>query len=772
MKIWKKLFNHSNKISKPNGRNLLLAICLLLFAVLPFRVGKADCGISTSPHYSFVHLDLLAWQSDYAPYLMGYQVINDIYALQQRDPQYDDNIGEWRGRFCDIPDSSDVEDLIYDATIDELTNLRDAASKRKRVESYQLQDNTFAQVLKENGCLETIDYLIFAKTCERYCVKSQDWSEIPKDQAQMFFLINRGRSEFRRTESPFLRLRYAYQILRLAHYAKDPQAVLRIWDDVIPKVERIRSIMNYWALGHKAGALKALGRRAEAAYLFGVVFRYCPSKRKQAFESFDIQNEKEWQDCLAFCKNPQERAALYAMRASQDKAHALDDMFQLYKLDPKNEHLDMLLIRETLRMEKIMLSSDYRTGKLDARTAKSTKEYLGQLIEFVTICANHGIVKNPALWRTTEGYLRLLDGDWQKALATLYEAKKTAGINDLLADQIENYVLLARIVGLHINYAQMDSSVNVIRASRAYASDPDFDPILHEKLAAIFRQSGSMGAAYLCEKSIGDLEKNPNMALIDDLIRLCQKPTKTMIEKELTTEGGKTIEPILWDLKGMYYLSRFQLEASAEAFNQVPPERRVRRYSPFADKIKDCVRCSSSDTAGLVDKYTFVRQMLDLQYKANAALEQAAPYYYKLGLGYYNMTYFGNSSGLADAFRDWRSWQSINQGRNVFSVRGNPLGNMEVLDCSVAKQYFELARQMSWNTDRELSAKAAFWAAKCEQNLFYISAESRYRTGSRLAPDVPPQYRTYFTLLRNYYGNTEFYKQAQTECKYFRFYTS
>ncbi|MBL7817190.1 MAG: hypothetical protein JNL70_21830, partial [Saprospiraceae bacterium] len=47
-----------------------------------------------------------------------------------------------------------------------------------------------------------------------------------------------------------------------------------------------------------------------------------------------------------------------------------------------------------------------------------------------------------------------------------------------------------------------------------------------------------------------------------------------------------------------------------------------------------------------------------------------------------------------------------------------------------------------------------------------------YRTGSRLAPDVPPQYRTYFTLLRNYYGNTEFYKQAQTECKYFRFYTS
>ena len=107
-------------------------------------------------------------------------------------------------------------------------------------------------------------------------------------------------------------------------------------------------ILKTWALGHRAGALQALGRRSEAAYLFAVVFRYCPSKRKQAFESFKIQTETEWQECLSFCKNPQERAALYAIRASYNNARALDDMYELYKLDPKNEHLDMLLIRKSL----------------------------------------------------------------------------------------------------------------------------------------------------------------------------------------------------------------------------------------------------------------------------------------------------------------------------------------------------------------------------------------------------------------------------------------
>ena len=743
----------------------------MLFAILPYQTGKSDCGIQ-SAHYSFVQLDLLAWQSDYAPYLMGYQVINDIYVLQKRNPQYEDNILEWRGRFCDIPDSADVAQIVYSATVDELNNLRDAASNRKRDVYYQLQSNTFAQVLRENGCLETIDYLVYAKTCEKYCVKGELWSDKPIDPAQMFFLIARGRTEFKRTKSPFLKLRYTYQMLRLAHYAKDYQAVLRIWDDVIPKVDKIQSMINYWALAHKAGALKSLGRRAEAAYLFAVVFRYCPSKRQQAFESFDIRTDAEWQQCLAFCRNPQERAALYAIRASYDKAHALDDMVELYKLDPKNEHLDMLLIRETLRLEKIMLGSDFRSGRLNAKTIKDTRTYLGRLVTFSKFCADKNIVKSPALWRTTEGYLRLLDGDWRMALATLIQARKMAGIDNLLNEQIDNYVLLARIIGLQINDSQMDSTVTIIRASRAFASDPDFDPILKEKLSSIFRQNGNIGAAFLSEKSLGDLEKNPNMELLDDLIRLTQKQNKTLIERELTTEGGKTMEPQLWDLKGMYYLSRFQLEAAAEAFQQVPPERRVRRYTPFADNIKDCIHCPSSDTTGIMDKYTFVRTLLDLQYRANAALDQAAPYYYKIALGYYNMTYFGNSSGLADAFRDGRSWQRINQGRNIFPVKNNPLGNMEVLDCSIAKHYFELARQMSWNTDRELSAKAAFWAAKCERNLFFISAENRYRIGSKLAPDLPPQYRTYFELLKNYYSNTAFYQQARSECKYLRFYTA
>jgi hypothetical protein len=760
-------------LRKPSQRALFFYLTLL--TLLPLQTAKSDCGIGgrAAQHYSFVHLDLLAWQSDYAPYLMGYQVIHDIYQMQKRDPQYDDNIMEWRDRFCDVPDSAHIDELLYYSSVDELTDLRDAASRRGRDIHYRLHENTFAQVLKENGCTETIDYLIYAKECEKYCVVGESWDDKRPLSADMFFLINRGRTEFRRTESQFLRMRYAYQMLRLAHYAKDYEAVLRIWDDLIPKITKVRSIINYWALAHRAGALKALGRRAEAAYYFAVVFRYCPSKRRQAFQSFDIRTDAEWRECLNFCKTPQERAALYAIRASYDKAHALDDLVELYKLDPRNEHLDMLLIRETLRMEKILLGSDFRRARFDDRTIKNTQAYLAKLTQFAKTVADQDLVAKTTLWRTTEGYLRLLSGDWRRALTTLYQAQERASGDALMQEQIQNYALAARVIGLQNVDAQMDSTVNVIRASTTYAKDPDFEPFLLEKLGAVFRQQNNLAAAFLCDMSLGDLASNPKLELVDALIELCRKPNKTQIERELVTEGGRTIEPQLWDIKGMYHLSRFQLEAALQAFGNIPPERREKKYNPFADRLNDCLfKCTTSDTFGLMDKYSFTQQMLDLHFKSNAALEQGAAYHYKLALGYYNMTYFGNSWGLADGFRDWRTWTRINQGKAVFPAKNNPMGNIELLDCAVARQHFEQARILWWNIDREMSARAAFWVAKCDQNLFFVSTENRYKTGSPLVPDLPPQYRSYFDLLRNHYAQTNFYQTARTECKYFRFYTN
>ena len=89
MRIYQKLFNHSNKKTNAFLKKSLCFSIILLFLIVPIKTVKSDCGTSLSKRdavqLSFIHLDLLAWQSDYAPYLMGFQVIENYYDLGRRN---------------------------------------------------------------------------------------------------------------------------------------------------------------------------------------------------------------------------------------------------------------------------------------------------------------------------------------------------------------------------------------------------------------------------------------------------------------------------------------------------------------------------------------------------------------------------------------------------------------------------------------------------------------------------------------------------------------
>ena len=310
---------------------LKIFFAALLF-ILPVHITKSDCGIGgrASKNYSFIHTDIIPYSTDYTPYLIGYGIIDNYLSLKRTTDSNtsDENVNEWRGRLCDFAKPEDVASVVYKATITDLADLRNAISGKDKDIIYALRDNTFAETLRKNGCTETIDYLIYAKECETHCTSaSNQWTAVnnnsninsnkkltnneksfPRlqrmDQAEMVRLINDGRRAFRDCKAPFLKLRYTYQMMRLAHYLKDYKVVIELYDELTPKLIKINSIINYWIMAHKAGALKSLGYRAEAAYLFAVVFHYSTSKRQQAFISFDVRNEQEWQDCLKLCRVP------------------------------------------------------------------------------------------------------------------------------------------------------------------------------------------------------------------------------------------------------------------------------------------------------------------------------------------------------------------------------------------------------------------------------------------------------------------------------------
>ena len=136
--------------------------------------------------------------------------------------QKDDNIEEWIGRFCDLPKATDVEYVIYRSSINELIGLRNTALATENAPAlpFTLSGNTFAEVLAYNGCTEAIDYLMFAKRCEPHVIAYGDgWTLPERDTSFMQVLIEEGKARFMQTESHFFRQRYAYQLIRLSHYA-------------------------------------------------------------------------------------------------------------------------------------------------------------------------------------------------------------------------------------------------------------------------------------------------------------------------------------------------------------------------------------------------------------------------------------------------------------------------------------------------------------------------------------------------------------------------
>jgi hypothetical protein len=160
---------------------------------------------------------------------------------------------------------------------------------------------------------------------------------------------------------------------------------------------------------------------------------------------------------------------------------------------------------------------------------------------------------------------------------------------------------------------------------------------------------------------------------------------------------------------------------------------------PFVIRIRDCHDCDIQAAAhgGHYTPEQFIARMAELLAKAAGPPANAAELYFELGNGFYNMSYYGNSRVLF-------------QGS---ALDGSPV----VYDNSRAEAYYKKAMELSH--DRELKAKAAFMAAKCELNASYGedgTSARRFRGGK------------WFRMLRDNFSDTRYYQEVLRECGDFR----
>jgi hypothetical protein len=745
-----------------------------------------NCDPNARPFYgyTFLHPDIVNMNAAYAPFFLRWDDYYEQFYFN-KDIQRDENIGEWIERFCGQPAYEDVEEVVYKAHIDDLVQLREAAldKERKTYFSILLAGNTFAEMLALNGCTEVIDYLMYAKKCEPHVVAQGDGWKLPeRDLETMYALINEGMGRFEQTSSHFVKLRYAYQMIRMAHYAGNWQYAVDLYNLLIPRLDLQKSsIIYFWITGHVAGAMQKLGKYPEAAYRYSLVFSECASKRKQAWRSFLVRNDKDWNQTLLLCQSDEEKATLYAMRAGGSHTRAVGDMREIYNLDPRNAQLDLLLVSTVQELEKIILRTrvtDQKHGQApsDLRRQNADKHLL-DLQGFVSEVVKEKKISNLKLWQVMEGYLELLGGDRYAAhsrwlrLEKNFNKKKDAA----LVRQVEIWRYLLDVMNLDTMTAdQAAKSAYQLRSYNIFKEYPNFEPFLQDWLSENYASTSNPGKAILAAWPPAALGYNPSLEILNDLLRLADSNDPILLERTMMMDTSPDrIRAHLLEIKGAYLLSLGQPEAALAALQKIKPTEDIKltKFSPFREKVGEKIHRDVYDTI-FINRRQIAEYILDYEFRAKAYEAEGDPaaawYYYLIGLGYYNMSYFGYEWEVMDFYRSGYNQLRLAQGP-VFSLKNSPNGNRENTDLSLALSYFEKALRASKNA--EMSARAAFMAARCRQKQWFCDPDCTYRPGSDLIPVLPDEYMAHYNLLMTRYSNTKFYNAVVKECKWLEAYS-
>jgi hypothetical protein len=694
-----------------------------------------------------------------------------------------DNLKEWGDYFQNNGNKNDVTYLIYKSSVQDIESIISAISNSQTTVNAKLLSNSIVKYLVKNKSVEGLNYLLFAKRCEPSAVgfRTNNWDELVRDTTEMKTLISDGLNEYTRCTDIFLKMRYAYQIIRLTHYLKHYDETVRLYDLLVTSLNS-KSIIKYWALSHKAGALASLGEQAQSNYLFSKIFDECLSKRLLADLNFKVKEASQLTETLEYCQNNHEKNVvwfLYSYHSSD-----MGGLKRIYELEPSSPYLEVLLGRAIDQMEEGIFR--YWQKMIEPNwTDDFTRLDNKQFYSFVKTVASNRNTKRPYFWEYCAGYLSLLSRDYismkyhfqiAKTLLPIGEEEFLERMKMLeiysKADEVKdvNLIFESKIVeelkwllGLQKRHADEAFKWAILKLADKYLTQKDTAKYL------ICQGQKLSSASYSNTLTFVDYKSNPSAVPLNKLISYLQNCKYyesseyydlPEFDRFLINNFCYTQKDIL-EIQGTLYLSEYKFNKAISVLYDIRNELEYLPADPFTIDLKDCQSCDAKSlTKKLYTKFTFALKLKNLEEEIKTNKKNLDENYFLLANAYYNMSYFGNS------------WMSTDFYRSRFANYYSPNN----LDWSKAEEYY--LKAMTHSNDKEFIAKCAFMAAKCEQNRFYLDKgylidDNEYHGNCEQNPEIKKEnYRTYFKVLKDKYSKTKFYQQALKECKYFNYFVT
>lgn len=642
------------------------------------------------------------------------------------------------------------------------------------------------------------DYLLLALEIEKLADRpAQSWNYEPDTLSRQdaAALIGRLETALKQERHPFLRERYAFQLVKSFRHNGQPEKAVEAFNTHF-KNDGPKSLIYYWALDHLAGLQLQQGDKARGFYNFLTVFRECRSRRHSAYYSFSIPSQEVWEDTYALCEDPADKALMHFLRGSKEGVLGLHDAEQVFSLSGNHEWLRLLLAREINKLESLNLAffndkpietllQNLETGGSLLRNQEHA-DYAGRLLQFVsTVYYNY---RGDHFWGAAKAYLEFLLGRFDAAQATLADNEEMKGPYEKVKREIE---LALFILERDAFTAEEEDHIagEIIEVfddgQASFYTDRNNEEFILDLLAYKARQRGdALMAGFLGRALLTDLKVDPRMSRVDSLLDFIRRPGHTALEllalkhyagnrepwepyRENPVALLNTIKAGVLDIKGVLLMrDPARLEEALAIFEALPEGYDFPlEHNPFNMSIDDCVWDCPPRTTTSYTRNSFIKKLIEV--RKIAWNTQSATDYYLLGNAYYNMSYFGPAYYVMNYFRSGSYYTGY-------------------YDNTQALEYYKKA--IEYAPDRESAARYCFMAAKAEQNLFFKQMtenlpEGQYWRGKYTIDDWDPEgyvqfhkdiersgYRKYFERLRNEYQDTEYYRRAVQECKYLEYY--
>ena len=760
---------------------------IVLFSIAILSIAK-PCADIDYDDYGYGYNDLILSQElinnpEYFPFLLN--LGDRFYTSRDTTAIENGNIREW----CDYLNIGydDAYYLVFKSTGEDVESLL----KAKKSDNPQLQfaNKSFVQKYKE-----ALNYLLFAKQIEPFmCISggddgswysyegsSNDISSVPYTETTLDL-----QKRWKQSKDKELKLRYGYQLVRLAHYNGQYDEAVVFFDAYVAPLDH-KPEMYYYALSQKAGALRGLGQVIESNRLFLEVFSHSQDLKKIAVTSIRFNENIDFENLLASAQTTDEKNDADLLVGFISFSNPLVSASNILKRAPDAIQAKVLVARSISQIYfntsgRIAENENNRSPIIDSHFSKNIQE----LISLIKKQADSPEVKNKNYWNISLAYLYFLQRQFDQS--ELYLAK----VDEKEKGYTEPKVLISNLIDVARIPVIDAPAEDKIVAKYLNKSDVEGKGLIINILANRYYLQKEYAKSFMLTCSLKELMNNPNLTILNDIETLYNAPNKSQMDKYICDnfktgleDKPRGINQLSQYIRGIIYITEGKLEEAKVEFNKSGLSLDTVPSDIFGYNEIECFDCKDNMQVDYLNEFPYIKkemnekQLIDalVKLKQEADKDNAKAnyllgnFFYNTSLtGYYrNFLRFGYEGSYRQVFCDYKDKNDILT--NLLSLSSFSVYYDNTT--SIADTYLKKAYALA--SGDEFKARIVFALSKCEQELNYqrLSSNFDYWSGRSDNDDwVMITNRKYFKEMMKY-KNTNFFKQMQSNCLYFDYYVN